>query len=581
MYLKRTNYLACHYFTAWILSGVGQKFLKNANFGLMISDPETSNVDIPFGGWTMSPVPIRWLLRVLLAIANVALVWELLNELIRPGDVIQPPEKPYLTLGELQLPQGNDALQSLTHRRILENARYFEELRDKFSFSPKHAVLARETVDLKPPEHPNLTLSRTGSDVSNSGNSSDFDKTLLMEILKGKWTNSGSAKSNISVYGIGQDMTSLLNLRTDLRPLGFDIVISRTLLSQCQSSYGCGKPGSGVEEGGPELHAQPDAQLIKAYTEDPAFSSADTVLCSSPVSTCELFLPFFRNKTLLLVVDDRYERGRERAEDWGKWNENLQTLAADRRNVILATNSYDAEYVRHFTGLELPLVPPLCQYIRESFRPDHESFLILPTKKGGFDRMFLAKYANCSRNLETGKPKILDLVTDLYPNYSLRDLSQHRGVVIVPHKVSSLTMTEIYRMTIPMFMPSIELLTRWHLDLRVVTDRTLRGSRHPSPRDHSGSAISGITSLPDPNDDSRSSALGFWISFSEFFRWHGVKFFASVEDLAAILGRIGEKDILRMRESMRNFNKKEVTAAKNFWITAQERLRSLTTKDIQ
>jgi len=49
----------------------------------------------------------------------------------------------------------------------------------------------------------------------------------------------------------------------------------------------------------------------------------------------------------------------------------------------------------------------------------------------------------------------------MYPHYQYTDLTAHRGIVYVPYQVSVMSLFEQYRMNIPLFFPTIDLLTRW------------------------------------------------------------------------------------------------------------------------
>ena len=44
--------------------------------------------------------------------------------------------------------------------------------------------------------------------------------------------------------------------------------------------------------------------------------------------------------------------------------------------------------------------------------------------------------------------------------YQYGDLARHPGIVVVPYTKSTMSFFELYRMNIPLFFPSIELLTR-------------------------------------------------------------------------------------------------------------------------
>lgn len=53
-------------------------------------------------------------------------------------------------------------------------------------------------------------------------------------------------------------------------------------------------------------------------------------------------------------------------------------------------------------------------------------------------------------------------IRDLYPEYKYTDLSSHTAIVLLPYQVSFMSLFEFYRMEIPMFVPSPQLLASWH-----------------------------------------------------------------------------------------------------------------------
>ena len=52
----------------------------------------------------------------------------------------------------------------------------------------------------------------------------------------------------------------------------------------------------------------------------------------------------------------------------------------------------------------------------------------------------------------------------------------HPAAVVIPYQVSFMTFFELYRMNIPLFVPSPELLARWHVDYQALKGKSM-GSR--------------------------------------------------------------------------------------------------------
>ena len=47
--------------------------------------------------------------------------------------------------------------------------------------------------------------------------------------------------------------------------------------------------------------------------------------------------------------------------------------------------------------------------------------------------------------------------------YQFSDLARHPGVVVVPYTKSVMSFFELYRMNVPLFAPSVELLVKWEM----------------------------------------------------------------------------------------------------------------------
>ena len=54
----------------------------------------------------------------------------------------------------------------------------------------------------------------------------------------------------------------------------------------------------------------------------------------------------------------RYEIGRHDAASWKRWNQNLQRIAANPRNVIAANNQYDVVCLAYMMTIALLFMLP-------------------------------------------------------------------------------------------------------------------------------------------------------------------------------------------------------------------------------
>lgn len=235
--------------------------------------------------------------------------------------------------------------------------------------------------------------------------------------------------------------------------------------------------------------------------------NVDAFLCHHAAGMCEVFMPF--NASLVVVVSTRYEIGRHDPKRWRAWNENLKAIARNPRNVVAANNRYDAEYVKYFTGIQdVPVLPNFCGYTGATYSPTRPEILVGPGR-GINDALFrqLRQRGNFRR------------IRDLYPHFEYSQLASHPAIVLIPYQVSIMSIFEYYRMAIPMWAPSPDLLATWQLKYRILSERTwdlvrkkmpTRGS--PLPR-----SPNYLPEAPDPNNEFDKEAIKFWIKFADFY----------------------------------------------------------------
>jgi len=252
------------------------------------------------------------------------------------------------------------------------------------------------------------------------------------------------------------------DLKHLLKPLGVTFV-DKSLSGHCHITKTCqGRTTLKVINYGNAMNLDPSLipRFYSAYKHDSELQSVDAFICFHPASMCELFMPF--NKTLLIIATTRYELGRFGAPRWTRWNNNLMEIAKMPTNVVGGNNRYDVEYIKHFTGIEPQLLPSFCGYISDKYAPSKSGFLLAPVHHAGFGTTFMSEYqtrcksVNCTAELIPLRKK--------YPHYRYSDLTAHAGIVYVPYQVSVMSLFEQYRMNIPLFFPSLELLTTWQLE---------------------------------------------------------------------------------------------------------------------
>ena len=106
-------------------------------------------------------------------------------------------------------------------------------------------------------------------------------------------------------------------------------------------------------------------------------------------------------------------------------------------------------------------------------------------------------------------------------------------------------------MNIPLFFPSLDLLSKWHLKYRVVGDRTSDGI---SGNLKNSSVISGVLGgdIPDPNNEFDLDAIRYWLQFCDFYQWPHITYFNSIDDLAL---KLTTTNLEQISQNMKIYNR--------------------------
>ena len=296
------------------------------------------------------------------------------------------------------------------------------------------------------------------------------------------------------------------------------------------------------------------------YKSDPKIASTDAFMCQFPASMCEMWMPF--NKTIVFLPCHRYSLGRCTIAEWRRLNEHLSSLAtmANPRHIISAASVYDQEYIRHYLGIDpLPLYSYSGFYTANNpYKPTRDEILEFGHE---FDSGF-SKIANF---------KIVK-VHQLYQRYKLSDLVSHRAAIYLPYAVMSYKITELYSLSIPLFMPSMEYL---HHKRTVAGDRTFVTPpycRNPSMDKEMKAHPSSIHPY-SPNADLEQDAEAefYWLQLADFFQFPHIIYFDNVQDLER---KLSTTDFDQVHKLMVEENERKKEALLNTWCKATKRIQT-------
>ena len=207
--------------------------------------------------------------------------------------------------------------------------------------------------------------------------------------------------------------------------------------------------------------------------DNPLITSSHAFLCIYPIVLCRLFLRF--NKPLIIYIEDRYEAGSHRYNEWTALNKVIKTTSHDSRSSILASNTYDSEYVRFFTGIAPMPVPFTCAYVGSSqasspTTPISGKFLLWSVVNKQVIDWFMDQLKTALSVLPANDVQV-DVMVDMSRDQYRASLSSYSAVIVLPHQVSSLPVTELYRMNVPLFIPSLDLATDLHQKQKIFSHK--------------------------------------------------------------------------------------------------------------
>jgi len=156
----------------------------------------------------------------------------------------------------------------------------------------------------------------------------------------------------------------------------------------------------------------------------------------------------------------------------------------------------------------------------------------------------------------TGAPLRFVRTEDAYPSgFEYSDLAAHPAVVIVPYTKSVMSFFELYRMNIPLFAPTVELLVRWErahgiMNERIYWSRTPRTSRYLN------------TTHLSPNTRRNKKALLHWLSLCDFYHFPHITYFSS---WAELLRKLRSADLAGTSSAMARANARMLDEIRTTW----------------
>ena len=268
------------------------------------------------------------------------------------------------------------------------------------------------------------------------------------------------------------------------------------------------------------------------------------------------------SKSLIFITANRYNLGICNVDEWKNLNKDIETLnneASNKGHEINALSRYDVEYLKYYTGIQANLVPSYDEhYVNQGFyQPDQKRLAIISSNATHFQKKINNILA----------PEFSSVSFDGMKNGpSTKEVRKYLAAILFPNNVVSYSLTKLYELKIPIFVPSIRFFLNYH-DVSDCSSsekacsnlRTSQGFK----KEHFGFSMSRISTSAkycstdqtidkdirsdlnalksihpySPNVDmlKDAEAESYWLQFADFYEWPHIQYFDSYSHLKELL----------------------------------------------
>ncbi|ESO07279.1 hypothetical protein HELRODRAFT_191120 [Helobdella robusta] len=313
--------------------------------------------------------------------------------------------------------------------------------------------------------------------------------------------------------------------------------------------------------------------------------SVDVVYCSYPASLCEIYLKL--NKSVIVLATTRYDVGRYTVERLNELNENFRVLAKNPWNFFGGNNLYDARwFLEYYTGIKAKHLPSMCDYTKTEYKANNNNnnndnnnnnknkkrflnyfemiydyifkrnidrdntYMMMRRRDRGFSSIFLEEFSIACKLMNS------TMLIEQTSGHEYAEVVKYRGIVHVPYQISVMSIFEQYRMNIPMFFPSPELLARWQVEYYIMPERSFEGAFFKERTAKSKiEADESQKNIPDPKNEFDYESVLYWMKFADFYQVmpYGV-IYESIPHLVQILTEITDEQLMTISSNMRRYN---------------------------
>lgn len=281
-------------------------------------------------------------------------------------------------------------------------------------------------------------------------------------------------------------------------------------------------------------------EFYQRYKDE--LSEFDAFICTYPLAFSKLYEKF--KKPIILHVPIRYEVPFNNSkEKWESFNEYLRSGIDEGFIIPVANSEYDKKYFEFFVERECKFIPNICEYTDTKWNPIKDQFLYS---------------SRLTANLDP--TKIVN--KDTLGKYKWSDLSEFKGIIVIPYTCSTMSIFEHYTANIPLFFPSKKYIMELYQTFGQVVLSELTWNRifHLAP----GSIIECDRSN-DPNDYNNLEIMERWVDYSDFYNQDSMPYIVYFDSPDDLLYKLESTNLSEVSENMSNFNKLKKVKVYDEW----------------
>eukprot|EP00668_Euglena_longa_P004810 GGOE01005634.1.p1 GENE.GGOE01005634.1~~GGOE01005634.1.p1 ORF type:complete len:446 (-),score=107.29 GGOE01005634.1:379-1692(-) len=298
---------------------------------------------------------------------------------------------------------------------------------------------------------------------------------------------------------------------------------------------------------------------FRYYRSDRLMADTDAFLCSFPASFCELWMPF--NKSIIVLAAHRISIGRCSSRRLRRLVEHIHAMNASisPRHFIAANNMFDVQYINYYTGLTPILLTSNAFFYANSaqYKPTRREILVGPLRHIKQQEHLFDDLKNAAVRRGHKERWVFASPKKLYGQFTFEQVATHRAVVVLPYAVMSYSITELYAMGIPLFVPSIEMMVQnhWLVDYSIL-DPAYCGPQMSFPPKHPSSRH------PCSPDFREPIAQAYWLQFADYYQWPHITVFRHYNDL---IDKLEKSNFFDIHQRMLEANEQRRTDLLEKW----------------